>query len=71
VARTWPDAVKAGREVPYARIVQVLRIVHIQSNLESSPDDPRYDIVDAGRYGEESGFAEISRSLSAKDVGDW
>jgi hypothetical protein len=51
--------------------MQVLRIVHIQRNLEDSQSDPRYDIVDAGQYGEESGFAEISRSLTAQDVGDW
>jgi hypothetical protein len=48
----------------------VLRIVHIQRSSDSPPGDPRYDIVDAGRY-EESGLAEISRSLSNPDVGDW
>jgi len=57
-------------KMPYASIVQMLRIVHIQRNLESAQNDPRYDIVDAGRYGDESGFAEISRSLTAQDVGD-
>ena len=49
----------------------MLRILHIQRNLERSQSDPRYDIVDAGRYGEESGFAEMSRSLTAQEVGDW
>lgn len=49
----------------------MLRIVHIQKNLEESQRNPKYDVVDAGRYGEESGFAEISRSLTAEEVGDW
>jgi hypothetical protein len=49
----------------------VLRIVHIQRNPESGPNDPRYDILDAGRYGSESGVAEISHSLTPQRVGDW
>ena len=52
--------------------MQVLRIVHIQRSLESSQSDPKYDIVDAGRYSEESsGFANTTRSLSNQDLGAW
>jgi hypothetical protein len=66
-----PDPEEVLGSGPYARIVQVLRIVHIQRSLESSLSDPTYYIVDAGRYGEESGFAETIPSLSSQDVGDW
>jgi hypothetical protein len=53
-------------------LCKVLRIVHIQRNLEGSQSDPRYNIVDAGRYREESSeFADLSRLLSSEDVGDW
>jgi len=51
--------------------MHVLRIIHIQRNSDSRPDDPRYDIIDAGRYSEEAGYADTSRSLTRADVGDW
>jgi hypothetical protein len=51
--------------------VQALRIIHIEKRPDSSPSDPRFDFVDAGRYGEESGAAEISHSLSIQDVRRW
>lgn len=49
----------------------MLRIAHIRRDSESSPSDPRYDLFDAGRWGEESGFAEPSRSLTSNDLKDW
>ena len=52
-------------------IGEVLRIVHIEKDPESTPDSLRYNILDAGRYGEKSGAAEAVRSLSRQEVGDW
>src|SRR5947209_3164886 len=49
----------------------LLRIIHIQKNPDSQPNDPRYDIIDAGRYGSESGFANTSTFLSRQSLGDW
>ena len=49
----------------------MLRIVHIKRNPDSKQDDPRYDVVDAGRFGEESGLAETAYSFSGTEVGDW
>jgi hypothetical protein len=49
----------------------VLRIIHIQKNSESHPDNPTYDIIDAGRYGEEAGAADIARLLKRQDVENW
>jgi hypothetical protein len=57
--------------MPYPRIVQALRIIHIEKTSESSPSDPRFDIIDAGRCGEESTAAEILHSISAQDVRHW
>lgn len=58
-------------KAPYGSIMPVLRIIHIQKNLDSPPHDPRYEIIDAGRYGDESGFADAFRPLSRQAVGDW
>ncbi len=52
-------------------IVQVLRIIHIQRSSESQLNNPRYDIIDAARYGEELGVAEVVRALTGQAVGDW
>jgi hypothetical protein len=49
----------------------LLRIIHIQKNLDGTPSDPKYDVIDASRYEDESGFADTSRSLSRQSVGDW
>ncbi|HTX33362.1 MAG TPA: hypothetical protein VME43_00010 [Bryobacteraceae bacterium] len=50
----------------------MLRIVQIRrSSAEELTASPRYDVVEGGQLGEESGVAEISRSVSAEDVGDW
>jgi len=48
----------------------VLRVIHIQRSPESQPNDPRYDIIDAGRHGEEAGFEHGAHSLTRQDVGD-
>jgi hypothetical protein len=49
-----------------------VRIVHIQRSSQSPTTAPTYDIIDAGRYDdEESGFAEMLRSLRPQQVGDW
>ena len=57
-------------QVRCASIVHVLRIIHIQSSPESQPNNPKYDIIDAGRHGEETGFTDVARSLTRQDVGD-
>jgi hypothetical protein len=49
----------------------VLRIASIQTSPGSNPDDPRYDIVDSARFGEESGGAEASYALSGPAIGDF
>jgi hypothetical protein len=55
------------------RVVALCRVEnHSYSEKPISPsNDPRYDMIDAGRFGDESGFADTSRSLSHQDVGDW
>ena len=47
------------------------RTVVIQRISEGSASNPKYDIFDLGRCGEESGFSAISRSLSDRDLEDW
>jgi hypothetical protein len=53
------------------RIVPVLRIVQIQRTADSTQTDPRYDIVDSGQFGEESGVAAVTHSLLGHEVGNW
>jgi len=51
--------------------VLVLRVVYIQRSAETGTDAPRYDVIDAGRYGEEAGFAETANSMTQSDVAEW
>jgi hypothetical protein len=53
------------------RIVPVLRIVQIQRTVQSTQTDPQYDIVDSGRFGEESGVAAVTHALLGQEVGNW
>lgn len=48
-----------------------MRIVHIQRSADVRSGQHRYDIIDAGRYGEDAGAADASRSLTREGVGDW
>jgi hypothetical protein len=48
--------------------VHALRILHIERNVKSLPEDPRYDLIDAGRHGEEAGFACAAQSLTVHDI---
>lgn len=49
-----------------------LRLVHINREQDSSSEEPRYWLVDAGRFfGEEYGAAQSLHSLTRADVGDW
>ena len=49
----------------------MLRIVQIQRTADSTRTDPRYDIVDSGQFGEESGVAAVTHSLLGQEVGNW
>ena len=46
----------------------MLRILHIERSTQNPSEDSRFDLIDAGRYGEEPGFAHTRRSLTADDL---
>jgi len=46
------------------------RIVHIQKTPGES-GEPTWDIIDAGRYGEDDGSPQVLYSLKSEQVGDW
>jgi hypothetical protein len=52
-------------------MVYMLRLIDIRKHPESPPSDPRYDVIDMGRYGEAAGAADVDRSLTRESVGDW
>jgi hypothetical protein len=49
----------------------VRRILHIKRDPESTSESPRYQITDAGRYGDESGWASMSPPISHSALGDF
>jgi len=55
----------------YVSIVLVLRVIHIQRSGDSRPDNPRYDIIDAGPHGDEADLADVAHSITRQDLGEW
>jgi hypothetical protein len=49
----------------------VRRVLHIKRDPESTSQLPRYQVTDAGRYGDESGWASLSPPLNRSALGDF
>ena len=49
----------------------MVRLVHIEKSQEHPNVDPTYAVIDASRYGDESGPADILQGMTREKLGDW